>query len=106
MVVAGYAVELLFGATGLVPTERNATVLDSGVVVELHDVAQHRVPRAGRGPGDPVRAHRRHRDAAHDGRRARTTITRPTIMPVTITQRPTMPLTIMPVTITPAPDRP
>jgi uncharacterized membrane protein YraQ (UPF0718 family) len=31
MVVAGYAVELLFGAAGLVPSERNATVSDSGV---------------------------------------------------------------------------
>ena len=31
MVVAGYAVELLFGVAGLVPSERNATVPDSGV---------------------------------------------------------------------------
>jgi uncharacterized protein len=31
MVVAGYAVELLFGAAGLIPSERNATVSDSGV---------------------------------------------------------------------------
>src|SRR5215475_4183944 len=31
MVIAGYAIELLFGATGLVPSERNATVIDSGV---------------------------------------------------------------------------
>ena len=30
-VVAGYAIELLFGAAGLVPSERNATVPDSGV---------------------------------------------------------------------------
>jgi len=31
MVVAGYAIELLFGATGLVPSERNATVLEGGI---------------------------------------------------------------------------
>jgi uncharacterized protein len=31
MVVAGYAVELLFGAAGLIPSERNAIVSDSGV---------------------------------------------------------------------------
>jgi uncharacterized protein len=31
MVIAGYAVELLFGAAGLIPSERNATVSDSGV---------------------------------------------------------------------------
>jgi uncharacterized protein len=31
MVVAGYAIELLFGVAGLIPSERNATVSDSGV---------------------------------------------------------------------------
>jgi uncharacterized membrane protein YraQ (UPF0718 family) len=31
MVLAGYAVELLFGVTGLTPTERNATVSDTGI---------------------------------------------------------------------------
>ena len=31
MVAAGYVVELLFGATGLIPTERNAMVMDSGI---------------------------------------------------------------------------
>jgi uncharacterized membrane protein YraQ (UPF0718 family) len=31
MVVAGYAVELLFGATGLTPRQRDATVLDRGI---------------------------------------------------------------------------
>ncbi|MFJ7213527.1 permease [Amycolatopsis sp. NPDC098790] len=31
MVVAGYAVELLFGATGLTPTARDATVLERGI---------------------------------------------------------------------------
>jgi uncharacterized membrane protein YraQ (UPF0718 family) len=31
MVVAGYAVELLFGATGLTPRQRDATVLDYGI---------------------------------------------------------------------------
>jgi uncharacterized protein len=31
MVIAGYAVELLFGAAGLIPSERNATVPDSGI---------------------------------------------------------------------------
>ncbi|HEY7174174.1 MAG TPA: permease, partial [Micromonosporaceae bacterium] len=31
MVVAGYLVELLFGATGLVPDERNAKVVDAGI---------------------------------------------------------------------------
>jgi uncharacterized membrane protein YraQ (UPF0718 family) len=31
MVAAGYLVELLFGATGLIPDERNATVLHAGI---------------------------------------------------------------------------
>ena len=31
MVAAGYLVELLFGATGLVPTQRNAMVMESGI---------------------------------------------------------------------------
>ncbi|WP_418004936.1 permease [Mycobacterium sp. PDNC021] len=31
MVAAGYLVELLFGATGLIPTQRNAMVMDSGI---------------------------------------------------------------------------
>ncbi len=31
MVVAGYLVELLFGAVGLVPTARNATVMHTGI---------------------------------------------------------------------------
>ncbi|GAA2406634.1 permease [Mycolicibacterium llatzerense] len=31
MVAAGYLVELLFGATGLIPNERNAMVMDSGI---------------------------------------------------------------------------
>jgi hypothetical protein len=31
IVVAGYAVEFLFGATGLIPSERNAKVMDAGV---------------------------------------------------------------------------
>jgi uncharacterized protein len=31
MVCAGYLVELLFGATGLVPSERNATVMHAGI---------------------------------------------------------------------------
>jgi uncharacterized membrane protein YraQ (UPF0718 family) len=31
MVVAGYAIELLFGATGLTPSERSATVMEEGI---------------------------------------------------------------------------
>jgi uncharacterized membrane protein YraQ (UPF0718 family) len=31
MVCAGYAVELLFGATGLIPSVRNATVMQAGI---------------------------------------------------------------------------
>lgn len=31
MVAAGYLVELLFGATGLIPTQRNAMVMESGI---------------------------------------------------------------------------
>jgi uncharacterized protein len=31
MVAAGYAIEILFGATGLTPTERNAKVADTGI---------------------------------------------------------------------------
>jgi uncharacterized membrane protein YraQ (UPF0718 family) len=31
MVCAGYLVELLFGAAGLIPTHRNAMVMESGV---------------------------------------------------------------------------
>jgi hypothetical protein len=31
MVAAGYAIEVLFGATGLIPAERNAQVIDAGI---------------------------------------------------------------------------
>jgi uncharacterized membrane protein YraQ (UPF0718 family) len=31
MVVAGYVVEILFGATGLIPSERDATVMEAGI---------------------------------------------------------------------------
>jgi uncharacterized protein len=31
MVAAGYIVELLFGATGLIPSQRNATVMEAGI---------------------------------------------------------------------------
>jgi uncharacterized protein len=31
MVAAGYAIEILFGATGLVPSARNAKVSDAGI---------------------------------------------------------------------------
>jgi hypothetical protein len=31
MVTAGYIVELLFGAAGLIPSQRNATVMEAGI---------------------------------------------------------------------------
>jgi len=31
MVVAGYLVELIFGATGLIPSQHNATVMEAGI---------------------------------------------------------------------------
>jgi uncharacterized membrane protein YraQ (UPF0718 family) len=31
MVTAGYLVEFIFGTTGLIPTQRNATVMDAGI---------------------------------------------------------------------------
>ena len=70
MAAAGLLVELLFGALGLIPTERNAQVVEAIGDLELHDGPQPRVPGAGRGARRPVPAHRRPRDAARDERDA------------------------------------
>ena len=44
MVAAGYVVEILFGAAGLIPTDRNARSSKPSVALELHDLPQHRLP--------------------------------------------------------------
>ena len=59
MAGAGYIIEIVFGALGLIPTERNAQVIEAADLLELHHLAQHRVPAAGRRPRGPVRPHRR-----------------------------------------------
>jgi uncharacterized membrane protein YraQ (UPF0718 family) len=38
MVAAGYAVEILFGATGLIPSERNAEVVEASVTLNYTTV--------------------------------------------------------------------
>ena len=48
------------GRPGPVPTRR---LPEERHHLELHDLAQHRLPRPGRGAGGAVRAHWRHRDA-------------------------------------------
>ena len=44
MVLAGYLVELIFGALGLVPPPGAAKVAEAQHQLELHDGPQHRVP--------------------------------------------------------------
>ena len=49
MVSAGYVVELVFGALGLVPTGRHARISRGRAAVELHHRAEHRLPARGGG---------------------------------------------------------
>ena len=46
MVTAGYAVEVIFGAAGLIPSTRNAKVLNRDGQLGLHDLPQYRLPLA------------------------------------------------------------
>ena len=71
MALAGYAVELIFGGLGLVPSPATAKIPDQGVSLGLHHLAQHRLPDPGRRPDRPVRSQWRPGDAADDGRSAR-----------------------------------
>ena len=44
--VAGYVVELVFGGLGWIPSPRHRAPARRGHLLELHDLAQHRVPGA------------------------------------------------------------
>ena len=46
MVVAGYVVEFVFGGLGLIPDQADAKIPMEGVTLELHHLAQHRLPRS------------------------------------------------------------
>jgi hypothetical protein len=67
MVLAGLAIGGLFTVLHLTPTNRAITVFQTTILVELRYVPRHRVPAPHRALGDSLPAHRRHRDAAHDG---------------------------------------
>ena len=70
MAAAGLIVEALFGLLGLVPTTRNASVIDAICQLELHDVPQHRLSGARRRAGRAVPPDGRYPDAQDDGRPA------------------------------------
>ena len=72
MVMAGYAVELIFGAAGLIPPTRNANGAQSDDQLELHDLPQHRLHHGWRRAGMAVLPYRRGHDAQDDGRQSRT----------------------------------
>ena len=61
MVIAGYLVELLFGGSGSHPDHRRRDGDAGWHHVELHHLAEHRLPRRGRGAAGPVHPNRRHR---------------------------------------------
>lgn len=71
MAVAGHVVEFAFGGLGLIPDQAQAKIPRGRDHLELHDLAQHRVPAAGRESARRVLAHRRPSDAADDGRLTR-----------------------------------
>ena len=59
MVAAGYVVELVFATVQLVPPgPRHVSLGSDGHPLELHELAQHRVPGPGRRVGVAFRAHR------------------------------------------------
>ena len=61
MATAGYLIELLFGATNLIPDHAQRHGHGGGDLVELHHLAQHRLPGDRRSAGRAV---------LHLGRRA------------------------------------
>ena len=67
MAGAGYVVEIAFGLLGLIPAQRRRIGVGRRGHLELHDRAQHPVPRPLGGVGLALPAHRRPEDAAHDG---------------------------------------
>ena len=68
MVVAGYVVELLFGAAGLIPADRTRQVSEAAQITwNYTTVLNIAFLRARGGAGGEVRAHRRDADAADDG---------------------------------------
>jgi uncharacterized membrane protein YraQ (UPF0718 family) len=84
MVIAGYLVELLFGGLGLVPTERTADVMESGITwnyttwlnivfLVLAAALVWRFFRSGGGPmlkmmgGSPDVEHAHHESHRHGG---------------------------------------
>ncbi len=68
MVTAGYVVELIFGAAGLIPSQRNATVMEAGISWNYTSWLNIAFLALGGGVGRSVRDHGRHPDDAHDGR--------------------------------------
>jgi uncharacterized membrane protein YraQ (UPF0718 family) len=68
MVVAGYIVELLFGATGLIPTHRSAMVMHAGISWNYTTWLNIAFLVVARSPAVALCANRRHANAAHDGR--------------------------------------
>ena len=68
MAGAALIVEFLFQGLGLVPTERDAKVVEASIHLELHDRPEHPLPRPRRGARLALfQARRGYRDAANDG---------------------------------------
>ena len=67
MVAAGLVVEILFGALGLIPDERDAKVVEASITWNYTTVLNIVFLAARGGAGRAVPAHRRPRDAADDG---------------------------------------
>ena len=70
MVLAGYVVELALRRSRPGPASQARPGGGRGHQLELHDLAEHRLPAAGRCAGRPLLPHRRARHAGDDGRLA------------------------------------
>ena len=66
MALSGLAVELVFQAIGLAPTERHAKIVEASMYLELHHHPQHRLPRPRRTAGLALPRHRRPAHAEDD----------------------------------------
>ena len=66
MALAGYIVEFLFGALGIIPQNRSVVAITEGITVELHQHLEYHFSCCSRSPCYPIYPHRRFTNAPDD----------------------------------------